>query len=646
MRSINIGSKSLLRIYTSTLALALAACGSSLGSESEGVASETGAVVGQQSTSGTALVEDDIIFYLQRKTLASIGSTPVALANGELMHVDEVAAGSLGRHRALAQEVAGAGSALLGPAETTEEFFETEDSVLLVATTSMVVVDPVALRAVSPIAGSLSMKGPMAKPYAGLNADERAWLVGFKAEMLKKPPTHPLGAAARRGLEPLWNAAIAGKGDLRITSIVELPIGELATNGGTVMVPTFDGNGFDYSNTEPVEIPGYNAPDFEQEPNLTSGGESGTATTVTEFVNGFQKGNDGKFVEKWNFEIGSFRFEAGAYYEVALRIPIKVTGTMSPTRFPWTGMHDVESSFETDLSVNVLDADADFYSRAGVKDSDLYGGQELVVLGGAYVKVKLDLPLKYFDIDRTIPNQPVFDWSEDFQPPFGDCDTDCGFTKYIPSSATKTGISILGIIGGEAKLGFNVSGDGEVTLDYESLYDGEPTKSTSGAGAGKKTHQLSFTEQSDRTFNTTLAALTEQGEKSFGYRVSDFNYEWDIKVTPVITADVYIRCDLLNWTGNLGTISFDALSFGVGSVNFPTLQGTRSEKSVSKGKKSWSMLGQDAGNDAPPEGSGDSGGPTLPPMPEQHDADGPVAGPGEDGNDLPDAGPEDEIDLP
>jgi hypothetical protein len=461
-----------------------------------------------------------------------------------------------------------------------------------------VIVDPVALRAISPIVGSLSMKSPSAKPYASLSAEERGWLVGFRTEMLKKPATHPLGAAARRGLEPLWNAAMEGKGDLDITSVVELPLGELETDGGTFMAPTFDGEGFDYSNTDPNSIPGFNAPDYEQELNLVTGGESGTATTVSEFVNGFAKGNDGKLVEKWDFEIGSFRFEAGAYYEVAVRIPIEVTGTMAPTRFTRTAVSDVDSSFKTELGVNVLDADADFYERAGLPTSELYEGQELVVQGSVYVKVDLDLPLKYFDIHKTIPNKPIFDWGEDFQPPFGDCGTDCGFTKYIPSSWTNTGISILGIIGGEAKLGFNISGDGELTLDYESLYGGESTKSTSGAGAGKKRHELSFTEESERTFNTTLAALTEQGEKTFGYRVSNFNYEWDIVVTPVVTADVYIHCSLLDWTGNLGTVAFDALSFGVGSVNFGTLKGTRSEKSVNKGKKSWFMPGANPGADS------------------------------------------------
>lgn len=589
MRSIIIGSKKSLPIYTSTLALALAACGAPAETELGGVAFEPQAVVAQPG--GTAQIADESVVYLQRKSLASIGTTPVTLCTGEIINAGALAVNALARHRVLEQEVANAGSALLAPADTTEEFLETEDSVMLVATTHMVVVDPVALRAVSPTVGGLSMKGPSARPYSVLTAGERTWLSTFRTQMLMKPATHPLGAAARRGLEALWNAAMEGKGDLTVTTVLELQKGELEIVDGTVMGPTFDGEKFDYSSTTAQSIPGLDGPDYEQELNLETGGESGTATTVTEFVNGFGKGNDGKFKEHWNFGIGSFKFEAGAWYGVYMRIPIEVTGTMSPTRFTRVAGNDVDSSFQTVLGVNVFDADADFYARAGLPSSELYDGKELVVEGGVYVKIDLDLPWQTFDIHKTIPNEPIFDWGDNFDPPFGGCGSSCGFTKYIPASWTNTGIDILGVVGGEAKLGFNVSGEGEVTLDYESLYDGESTKSTSGAGAGKKKHELSFTEQSDRTFNTTLAALTEQGEKKFGYRVSDFNYEWDIVVTPVITADVYVHCTLLDWTGNLGTISFDALGFGVGSVNFGTLQGTRSEKTVNKGKKSWVMPG-------------------------------------------------------
>ncbi|HEX6766850.1 MAG TPA: hypothetical protein VF103_15250, partial [Polyangiaceae bacterium] len=95
---------------------------------------------------------------------------------------------------------------------------------------------------------------------------------------------------------------------------------------------------------------------------------------------------------------------------------------------------------------------------------------------------------------------------------------------------------------------------------------------------------------------------------------------------------------------NLGTLEFGALSFGLGSVSFGTLPGTRSEQTVNKGKKSWFKPGQNPGYQPPGTSDEPNGGPTMPSGPNPHDADGPIVGPGDDANDLPDAGPGDEID--
>src|SRR5262245_33577873 len=113
MRSTTIGSKKSLRIYTSTLVLALAACGAPVGSVSTDVASETEALVAQPG--GTAQIADESVVYLQRQSLASIGSTPVTLVSGEIIDPGTLAINALARHRTLEQEVAGAGSALLAP---------------------------------------------------------------------------------------------------------------------------------------------------------------------------------------------------------------------------------------------------------------------------------------------------------------------------------------------------------------------------------------------------------------------------------------------------------------------------------------------------------------------------------------------------
>jgi hypothetical protein len=635
MSSTKTGSR-ILRSHVSTLALLLAGCGGTYESESNDVAADTQAITA--TAGGTAIVDDESIFYLQRKTLSSIGAEPVLLSNGTALRVDLAAQSALARHRVLEQEVATAGSALLAPADTVEEFFETEHTVLLVATTHMVVVNPVALRDASPIVSSLSLKGPGARPYAVLTPGERTWLAAFRVEMLKKPSTHPLGLAARRGLEPLWNAAMEGKGDLTITTTVEVPIaGLIGDDGGTVM-PTFDGTGFDYANTSATEIPGFHGPDFEAEPLVTTTNESGQATTVSEFVNGFIVDPSFEYKEHWNFSVGSLTFKAGAWLLAGVRIPIKVTGVMSPTKIPTTGPADVESSYESQLDVDVIDADAAYYERAGLPDSELASGHELVFEGGAYVTIKLDLPSGLFDIDKTIPNNPTFDWGKDFIPPFGVSGTNKGFDIFIPSDITGTSIDLLDTIGGEAEIGVNVSGDGAVSCDYESLYGGVATRSTSDAGAKRKKHTLTFAGAGDESFDTTLAPLTEQGEKSFGYRLSNFEYDWDVKLTPAVTANLFIHSPVFDWTQNLGTLYFDFAEFGVGSVSFGPLDGTRTEQSVVPGVKSWYQRGAEVGDSGAPSGDSDTQ------RPDAHGTNDGVGGNVPDGGDIPDPEPGDQLD--
>jgi hypothetical protein len=612
-----------LRTYAPALALVLGACSAPGGSEHAQLGSEQAAVTG---TTGTMLLEEESIFFVQRMPLSNIVGA-VTLSNGEQLDVLAAANTALARHQELEAQVA-SGSGLLAPATTLKEFVETPDTVIITARTEMVVVDPVALGRASPIIAGLAFKGASARPYAVLSAEEMTWLRELRTEMLLKPATHPLKGPARQGLESLWNAVAAGKGDLRITTTIEVPIGGLPRDGGSVMAPAFDGGSFDYESLSPIAISGFNAPVFESAPDLGSTIEDGKVTTRSAFVNGFMEDDAWEFKEHWNFSLGSFTFKAGAWYRFGVRVPIKVTGKMSPTDIRHEAVEpDVDSWFETELSVDVIDAGEDHYAAAGLPPSELHQGHELVAGGGAYVTLKLNLPGGLFDIDRTIPHNRGFDWGQDFQPPFGNCGTDCGFNFWVPPSFTNTRFDVLGIIGGEVKLGFNVAGDGEVDFAYESLYDHESTRSTRDGGASKRLHRLSFTAPGDESFETKLAALTEHGNKSFGYRLSDFDYDWAVKLTPAVTSNVFIHCALLDWTQNLGTLYFDFASFGVGTVSFAALEGTHEQREVEEGLKSWSPLagsvdGQHV-SDLLPEG------PVMPARPDQHDAGGPPNGPDE-----------------
>jgi hypothetical protein len=622
------------RGFSAGFALLLAACSSVNEAAPVDVATAEDALVTKPTTATTPTAPS----YLQKKSVGAIGATPVKLANGALLRVDQLASTSLARHRQLESEVGKAGSALLGSATTVEEFMETSDTVMLVATTSMVVVDPTALKLASPIVAKLEWKGAAAMPLAKLPPDALEWFNGFKADMLKLSTTHPLGAAARRGSDALWTAALAGKGDFSMTSTVVIPKEQLEVDGKSVYTPVLDENGFDYAQTvaKPlVGVPEEGQPWEAEFNDMSSYEESGKVTTVSEFVNGYWQGDGFELEERWNFSIGSLKFKAGAYYEATLRAPIEVTTTMTPTQMVCASNdEDQESDYSTEVKVDLIDANAEFYSRAGVPENKLYEGQELAFEIGAYARVDLNLPGTWLDVHQTIPQNPGYNWGRNFRPPFGDCGTDCGFYAFIDDSITHTGFDLFGVIGGGAQIGFNVSGTGDLDFSYSSVLEDKLISSVRDNGDEKVTHRASFTKPSEMSFDTTLEPLTEKGSKEFGYELSDFSYVWRVVITPALKADAYIDCPLLHWDAGIAPIDFDFASIRLGSIALPPLTGTFETDRVTKGTKSWVTPGATIDEDNPFYADE--------PWETEHD-DGSLGNHLPDGVSTPSTGPRDEL---
>jgi len=582
--------------YCAVFALVLAACGGATVDGESNVSGEAQELVVAGMTTGT--VAGVPLTYRQRLPVASAGMTGVRVANGDLVDVARAAQISLSRHRKLEQELAAAGSALLAPADTTEEFIETEHTMLLVATTHMVVTDPGKLRTLSPTVGKFRMTGTAGLSLSSLTTKQRTAFADFQARMLKKPKSDPLGAAARQGSEALWAAVTAGKGDVTITTQVEVPIGGLVTQElGTYSAPALDNGRFDYTNMHSNAIPGFAStqPAFHEV--LTGDDDepggvtttSGTATTVSEFVDGFTQADAFVWKESWDVGVGKVTVEAGASYGFGLRIPIEVTGTFTPKTIEHRGgTADVESEATSTLRVNVIDADADFYEDAGLDDIDVQDGQEFVLNAEAHVTVKADI-LGVIDVDITLPHGLDADFGKDFRPPFDGCGTACGVDVWVPAAITKTVIDV-GIAGANAQVGFNISGEGEVNLDYQTLDDEKVVKSTRGAADGQKTHRVSATDPDEMTFKTTLAPLSDPGEKSFGYQVSDVEYTWNLEVTPGIKGTVWVDAGFIDWDAEIGPFWLDFAKIDLGSITFGPHAGSLASQAVNKGKKSWSVL--------------------------------------------------------
>lgn len=576
------------------LALALAACSS----HQEATGQRSAAL-----TLTTGVVHDQPITYRQRLSLASIGNGLVQLANGQLVDVARVANEALAGHRDLAAQALAAPSALFGAVETTEELIETEHTVMLVATTKLVVADPAALANLAPELGGAHFKGPRAKPLAGLSPSERAFFDNFKAEVLLKPRQHPLNVAARKSDAALWAAAASGIGDLAIVTSVERPIVGLVSDGVTYQVPALLDGHFDFQNQQTVHIPGGfgSGEDTyeEQDPiGIDSTDESGSATTVSSFLNGFTEADAVNWGHTWQWDFVSVHVDAGAGYGYGIRQPIKVIGTMTPTDISHVSSEtDVESRFDSSVRVETLDADADFYRDVGLSEVDVQQGQEFVANVGAEVHLKVKV-LGENLVNVTLPKDFKVDVGDNYKPPLADCGDGCGPEFWVPASTTRTALS-LGIAGANAQIGFKIGGEGQIDLDYQTTYDRSPVLSSSGAGDGKKTHRLSFTDTEARNFHTTLKPLANPGHKLFGYQVSDLLYTWKAELVPGVKGTLWVDCwPLNNWNHVIGPFWFPKFAVELGDFEFSPHAGTASSQAVNKGQKSWNLINVEQ-NDVP-----------------------------------------------
>ncbi len=532
---------------------------------------------------------------MQQRDIAQAGDVAIQLQNGDVVLVADAAERSLQRHRTLSQDLQGAGSALHGTPRTTEVFTETEDTVLLQATTTFTVDDPTALRNQAPALATYQAKTGGAGSFhlSEFNTAQRTEFESFRNRMLKQPADHPLGAAARQSSSALLDAVLDGQGDITVTTSVRIPKGGIARQGRQIQAPSMNNGSFDFSNTftKDAHLSAIATDTATLIPNPPPNpSESGEDTTIGQYLNGFLEDDAFEWVERWDFPSGFFRIRAGAYYAFGLRIPIKVTGTMTPTQIVQSARadRDADSTFATTIEAKVFDAGENFYANAGVPSNELYEAKELVIEAGAYVNLRLSAGWGLIDINETIPNNLDFDFGQDFQPPFGDCGTNCGFDVWVPSDVTHTGFNVLGIVKGEARVGFNVSGDGEAAMTYESLYDGQVVPSRRGSNSEQNSHRLTFSKQGTRNFETDLEALEAPGKKSFGYRISDVDYTWDVEVTPGIRGDVEVDASpFFDLEYGLGPLWLDFATIPLGELQLGTLEGTRTSHEVSSGSKEW-----------------------------------------------------------
>jgi hypothetical protein len=535
---------------------------------------------------------------LKRGTIQSLRGHKISIGGRRTVSVGEVADRVFAEQNAITAQLKQARSGLKADPNVTAEVVELDDATVLSSSTSVTIEKPDVVQKSAPeLTKVRGTPGPAT--LGGLSAKAKADLATFKAQALKFATGHPLRQAAESGDQALLDAIAAGKGDYTVTTTIVIPKRPLARDAsGRARAPTqsadgsFDfgsskGSAADESKRDEVRTKGK-----AREPKAPKTKEKGRVAYDADFLTGFTRGDSLEWTRRWDVPTGFFRVKATAWYDYGLRVPVRVHAVMKPERIETKGASDVESKYDVSLDAKTLDADAAFYRDVGLSGSDVADGKELVLRAG--FSVTLTLRIMGIDINQTIPKGAAFDFGQNFRPPFGDCGTKCGFDVWVPSSITHTGISILGVLKGEARFGVNVSGNGAVGVDYGALFGNDPLKSwhsSRSANSAENRHDIVFSSpKQTHTFfqNAPAIAQKQGGSKSFGFALSKPKYTWKLELTPGVRADIEVNAKpIFKSKFTIGPLWLHDLAIRLGTINLRGHDGTADEHLVRLGTKTF-----------------------------------------------------------
>lgn len=523
---------------------------------------------------------------LQSGSVAALAAKPV-MVGGRAAPIKDLADQGLASHRRLDAELRASRAALLADPVVTEEIVETGGVVILESKTSFTVVDPVRLRQSAPRFRNMqSTAGRGSFDVAKLSTAEKQEWAALKASVMTKPATHPLRQALVKGESDFIDAIAAGKGDFSVTSSIVVPKMSPKLKGTKLVGPAITNGHFDYGTESSFELPiGLQGETLGAAAKTITGG---TQTFEAKFLTGFTRSDGLEFEEKWEFPGGFFRLGAGLTYAIGLRVPVTVTGVMDPAKTTTSAVFDQALTYKTTLSANTLNAGESFYTDVGLSKKDAYDGKELVLEGGPYVSIKLKR-LGVYLVDTRIPEGPLFDFGENFKPPFGDCGTQCGFDVWLPSSVTRTGFKVL-MVEGAVQFGVNVGGGGEVKVSYLALKSGPVAFDSIFQGKSAHGHTLTL-GPSSATLSAVLAG-GQEGATNFGYRLYSPSYTWNLVLTPRVKGTIKVNAKpFFQIDEEIGPFDLPP-KISLGSLNLGAHSGTIGSYDVLNGVKTFVRTGK------------------------------------------------------
>ncbi|MFN8091080.1 MAG: hypothetical protein U0599_02410 [Vicinamibacteria bacterium] len=532
---------------------------------------------------------------LGRGTLAQgFASRRVTLEDGRSATLGELVRAVAAGQDALAAEARRAASmrgVLARPVSVEDEVVEFDDAYAIVQVTRLTVSDPDRLSRESP--AFRAYRGKAAAPPSLSRASLRPEsLPGFDAflrdELPMLPADDPLRQAyAGGGEEALLRAVAEGKGTLEVADTLMVP---KVFPAGLVR-PEVENGVVRYDRLRPMtgRLGAATAEAADREDERAEAPPKpatvpatvvvrGSARFETHFLAGFTKGKAWEWERRWRFPSGFFRLTLRGHYGFGLRIPIAITGAVSPTQVLVKDRGDQVVPARASLTATTLDADAAFYEEVGLRGQS-FGGKEAVCEAGFGWGMKFRA--LWMDIVH-VPTRDVagFDLGQDFKPPFGR-DPDAYFRLEIPPSLTGTTFD-WGAVSGFAQIGLKFDGRGTVKLDAQPFVGGRPLG----------LQHLRFADAAARPVDFLLPALepargAARADEPFGIVLRRPAYSVDLSVTPQVKAEVTVGYDWVSHTFDTGWMSLDVFRIHLGVLSLSRHAGTREEFRWDGGTKSF-----------------------------------------------------------
>lgn len=540
--------------------------------------------------------------------IASFSSARVELTPGERVPLSTVIASSQIPHRTFKTRISAAKGAVFGKVTQSTEVYEFADSFVWVQSTGVTVADPTALAKKAPVFTRLADGRKHSVKQARLNAESKAGLAAFKKQIARYPAKHPLRLAAAKGDQTLLDAVASGVGYVEVVDTLHVPKRAPKLTAAGLAVPKISGGHLDFSKTttlrkpkKPAVHPDAQVPEAVRRHVISTASghvEGGAYHQTRGFVAGKTWSEGWVWERRWNVPSGYLRVTLGANYAVGLRVPIEVDTQMTPAWSCDDGVVEPQRrTFDLKMRAKAIDADAEFYRRAGMREDAIADGDELALQANVGYGVRLRL------LWTTLVNRPYreagVNWGRDFDPPQGSANVKVA-DVFLPASTTHTGFSI-GPLSGSARLGLRVDVQGKVRTRVSALQEGKalravkkPAASSRISGLPRSTPQRLLL--ANTAWQTYAFAFNNHSKPNadpprhyadnFGFRIDQVEYDSNWSVVPGVKVDA--RAQYAGY-GIDGTWTYwmESARLPIGSLRLGRHRGTRTKHEELRGERVW-----------------------------------------------------------